>query len=404
MKSKPDMPNTISELIKSAHAVNATNGAVIDRASLAPASSTPAGHADHALEQLHFPDIPLPPQTTLPSLLDLRLQKGDGVDNVAASLRLSQAQIHALEAQNWAVLPSGAYIKGFLRNYARYLGVAPEPYIEQYEASVRAEHGNADQAIAAPPPLVLHKEPTALSSFSATSHQKQSQQSLFSVVALLIAGTLAFLLFWERALWLPKLTALAEPVTQWVGQHFASPAPAVAAPPTPAPSPSPAPAPVPSATAPEGAAPSPASLTLPTETATTAATNNTIETPAAPAVASGVSAASAAAITNPASPAKPSDAKPTVPNTPSTVTKPATGPIRALSFQMDKTVWLEVRDSGNNIIYYGTKTAGTKDTIKGAAPLSVVVGAADALKMNVDGVNVDVKAQSIGNVARLKIQ
>jgi cytoskeleton protein RodZ len=84
--------------------------------------------------------------------------------------------------------------------------------------------------------------------------------------------------------------------------------------------------------------------------------------------------------------------------------KPAVGPLRSLTFQMNKTVWLEVRDSGNNVIYSGTKNAGTKDTIKGAAPLSVVVGAVDALSLSVDGAAYDVKAQSSGNVARLKIQ
>jgi cytoskeleton protein RodZ len=94
------------------------------------------------------------------------------------------------------------------------------------------------------------------------------------------------------------------------------------------------------------------------------------------------------------------DAKPA----PLIITKPAIGPMRALNLQMSKPVWLEVRDSGNNIIYYGIKPAGTKDTIKGAAPLMVVIGAADAMSLSVDGKPMDLTSIADGNVARLKIE
>jgi cytoskeleton protein RodZ len=310
--------------------------------------------AQAALEQLHFADVPLPPVHTLTPLRDLRMQKGLSVEHIASALRLSASQIHALENHAWDKLPGAAYIKGFLRNYARHLGTDPQPYLDQYDAQYAGVNQSVDKQINAEPPLVLHKDPTALSSFNATAHREKSHQSLFTGLGLLILATLAFLLFWERAMWLPKLTAFTAPMVEWMGQRTAS-QPVLTS--------------VPTSTVPAIAEPASA----PPAVATTSTTD------AAPSTALSVAAA---------------------PPAPALTTS---GPVRALTFQIDKAVWLEVRDSANNVIYYGTKNAGTNETIKGSAPLKVVVGAADAIRLSVDGASLDVKQAAIGNVARLSI-
>jgi hypothetical protein len=85
-------------------------------------------------------------------------------------------------------------------------------------------------------------------------------------------------------------------------------------------------------------------------------------------------------------------------------TSTATVPLRTLNLKVDKTVWLEVRDSGNNVIYTGMRSAGVNDTIQGAAPLNVTIGAADAVTLLVDGRAIDVIAQAKQNVAKFNIQ
>ena len=320
-------------------------------------------------EQLHFDDVPLPPVITIPRLQELRELKNMSVDEAATSLRLSQAQINALEAHNWGALPGTAYIKGFLRNYARLLNVDPEGYIAQYDSSLQPLDASS---IASPHSIASHnnvasiapKKPNPLPSLHESAHQQKMQHSLYGLVALLIASTILFLLYWERNMWMPRMTVILDPISGWFNSSLKNQ-------PASKPSPSPASPSEPVASSANSIA-SPTGVNtqakLPIEATLTEATSN-------------LSA-----------------------STPPAITKPAIDALRVISFQIEKPVWLEVRDSGNNIIYYGTKAANIKETIKGTAPLSVVIGAADALKMEVDGKSFDLKSTAIGNVARFKLQ
>ncbi|WP_287367560.1 helix-turn-helix transcriptional regulator, partial [Thauera sp.] len=51
-----------------------------------------------------------------------REARGESVSEVAFALKLNPRQIAALEADNFSALPGMAFVRGFLRNYARYLG------------------------------------------------------------------------------------------------------------------------------------------------------------------------------------------------------------------------------------------------------------------------------------------
>jgi cytoskeleton protein RodZ len=343
-------------------------------------------------EQLHFADVPLPPKETIPSLQELRELKNMSIDEVAITLRLSLAQINALESRNWTALPGTAYIKGFLRNYSRLLGVAPEDYIKEYDASLQASNTaelSAQNQISTPkkvsfsPSLVL-PPPTTLSSLSNSDHEQESKRSLYVLVAFLILSTTVFLLYWERSLWLPKFNTATESINTWFEQ-FSSNTPPPVVPVTVAP--------IPNASATTTLVTSPPDTTSTIPSAS--APNSSLET----STASNDRPSTVISPTPSVQSALTTDAK-SIPN----ITQPAVGPLKAISFQIEKPVWIEVRDSGNNILYYGTKTASTKETIKGAAPLSVIIGAADALKMNVDGKSFDLKSVAIGNVARFKLQ
>lgn len=47
--------------------------------------------------------------------------------------------LECLESGSYAKLPAEVYVKGFLRNYANFMGVSPEPLIKQYEKERKIE-------------------------------------------------------------------------------------------------------------------------------------------------------------------------------------------------------------------------------------------------------------------------
>ncbi len=63
-----------------------------------------------------------------------RLAKGLAIHAVAPALKLSPHQVEALEADDWARLPCKTIIRGFVRNYARLLGLDANELMAALEA------------------------------------------------------------------------------------------------------------------------------------------------------------------------------------------------------------------------------------------------------------------------------
>ncbi len=347
------------------------------------------------LEQLHLPDVPPPP--AIVSLIPLRtLREGQGrsVEDIASALRLSQAQINAIEDNRWDALPGAAYVKGFLRNYARHLGVDAQAYIDDYTTQTQPQ--TTSQAVNASAPLatspvkktvlahaeVLKNDPPALQSFNPSGEEKAPTKGLAAIIGLLVAATLAFLLYWERGLWLPKLEPYFKTVSGWFDAPTKQPQSGTIATPATVSTSTNTTQPPPLDSGPKGdSATVPAQPDVAQNATTPVPTTNTEVVAVAAAVPPLASATTV----------KPNEIK-----------KPATGPMRALELQFSKAAWIEVRDSGNNVLYYGTKPEG-KQALKGNAPLSVVIGAADAVKLKIDDQAFDVQSKAQGNVARFSI-
>ncbi|MDQ2732646.1 MAG: helix-turn-helix domain-containing protein [Armatimonadota bacterium] len=68
------------------------------------------------------------------SLRKARLDKGLSVQQVADAIRISPAYLEALEQDRLDPFPAVVYARGFLKSYASYLGLAPEPLLEEFEA------------------------------------------------------------------------------------------------------------------------------------------------------------------------------------------------------------------------------------------------------------------------------
>jgi len=67
------------------------------------------------------------------------------VDEVATRLRLMHRQIDAMETDDFASLGQPVFARGFVRNYARLLGVAPEPLLARVGGDT-AEHAEVVKA------------------------------------------------------------------------------------------------------------------------------------------------------------------------------------------------------------------------------------------------------------------
>lgn len=68
------------------------------------------------------------------SLREARLKRGLTPADVQKAIRIRDRYLQALEEERWELLPGEAYVKGFLRTYADYLGLDGNLYVEEYNS------------------------------------------------------------------------------------------------------------------------------------------------------------------------------------------------------------------------------------------------------------------------------
>jgi len=71
-------------------------------------------------------------------LREARLAKRATLDEAAAATRIRRSYLEALEADDYESLPAQVYVVGFLKNYARYLGLPPEDVVARYHEQEEA--------------------------------------------------------------------------------------------------------------------------------------------------------------------------------------------------------------------------------------------------------------------------
>jgi Helix-turn-helix domain/RodZ C-terminal domain len=74
------------------------------------------------------------------SLREARETRGLSLDDVQKALRFRERYLTALEEERWEQLPGGdAYVKGFLRTYAEFLGLNGTLYIDEFNARIASQ-------------------------------------------------------------------------------------------------------------------------------------------------------------------------------------------------------------------------------------------------------------------------
>lgn len=104
------------------------------------------------------------------------------LDEAATRLKLTTRQVSALEADDYASLPGMASVRGFVRSYAKALGLDPEPLLEMLVREPNPAHG----------PMVLRR-PLPTKGFpgrpaSPPPRKSKWRKRIMLAVTLLVAG------------------------------------------------------------------------------------------------------------------------------------------------------------------------------------------------------------------------
>src|SRR3954469_17913117 len=68
------------------------------------------------------------------SLREARLRQGLDLPEVEQATKIRGKYLRALEDEQFDVLPAQTYVKGFLRNYAEYLGLDGQLYVDEFNS------------------------------------------------------------------------------------------------------------------------------------------------------------------------------------------------------------------------------------------------------------------------------
>ncbi|MGH3010126.1 MAG: RodZ domain-containing protein [Gaiellaceae bacterium] len=83
------------------------------------------------------------------SLREARIKRGLSPADVHKAIRIRDRYLQALEEERWELLPGDAYVKGFLRTYADFLGLDGNLCVDEYNS----RFGEREEQPLAPQPL-----------------------------------------------------------------------------------------------------------------------------------------------------------------------------------------------------------------------------------------------------------
>ncbi|MDT3670812.1 MAG: helix-turn-helix domain-containing protein [Aromatoleum sp.] len=280
-----------------------------------------------------------------------RERRGETVADVAYALKLTARQVEAMEGDRFDLLPGPAFVRGFVRNYARYLGMDGAALLAGF-----------DKALAAPP-----IELAPLSNADGVM-PSGGQSRRAHVPAALVAGILLLVV-----------------VVGWFFDWFETPAGDPAGGDASVLAPQSAPVPDASDVLAPGEVPAPPAEPAAAAPAVPSEAVRGVAPPPELAAGAATGAPAAAAMPEAGAPAAPTDAS-------------------HLTFRFSGESWVEVRGAGGSVLYSGVNAAGTSRTVQGKPPFGLVIGNARAVGVEYQGKAVDLTPHIRVSVARLTVQ
>ncbi|HDT5893785.1 RodZ domain-containing protein [Aeromonas hydrophila] len=288
-------------------------------------------------------------------LRNAREQLGWTREQVASRIHLRLTLIAAIESDTYDKHTSHTFIRGYLRTYAKLVGIPEETILAAYDKLGLTPPDNID-----------------MQSFSRRSRQQANDSRLKVVTWLVILVLIALSVAWwwqstaRRSAGDEALAATEMGATSNTPSATVPPAVDVA---------DPVVAPATSAAVATSADPvaSAAATTLPVD--------------ASSAVATTAVATSAATATQPAADAAASE--------------PAKVPQLKMSFTAD--CWLDVKDAKGKTLFSGLKKANDELVLEGPEPLKFIIGAPMAVNIEYQGKSIDMSRYNNGRTARLSL-
>ncbi|MBB6134746.1 cytoskeleton protein RodZ [Massilia aurea] len=318
------------------------------------------------------------------TLQSQRETMGWSVEQVADQLKLAPRQVLALEAGDYASLPSPAVTRGFVRAYAKLLRIDAAPLVSMIELNMPPEaRAGAQSAMAA---ARREQKPAAFSETRFPINGKRRSLPLGWIAAVVVVAGAA-VAAWQFNL-IPSLNRDVESGDAMVLEN---PAAAVVAPGVA----TPAHEGLINPSVPLISVPSPSSQgTAPAGTPTTAPT-----TPTAPAA-----APAAAPVTAPGTATPTPVAAAPAATAPASAAPAATG-ANTLVLNVRADSWIEVRPSGGGrpLISRLVK-AGSTESVEVAGPVNLTVGVPGAVTATLRGANVPLPQQPGKTIARVALK
>lgn len=327
-----------------------------------------------------------------------RERQGLTIDEVAVQLNLRPAVVSGLEADQYSEVPIAAYRRGYLRAYARLMGIDETPVVAAYNAQHGDTRSDVERRAA---PVQRVRKPSRVGAW------------IFKLFTLLvILGLIGLTLLWWQSrngndllgLNGSSESSVVEPMNDDASGGNSSPsddAQDTAMPPLPEQEDelglvesdaAAVPAGAGDSEPPPGEAPASAA-SLDDETAT--------PTSSPAATADSVSEDSAAGAGDDESVSQADSATPTAED--SAAQTPAVDQ-RQLSLTFNEQSWTEIYDATDRRILVGLQSAGTQATAEGEPPFRLTIGNASGVELNYRGEAVDLSAHTGGNnVARFTL-
>ena len=318
-----------------------------------------------------------------------RLSMGYDLAKLASELHLTTPVVEALEADDYSDVGARVFVRGYLRNYARIVGVPVESILRQFDEKWPDDTARQQYTLRESPKLPADGGP--------------GRGWAGVMTWLVVIGIVVLFLMWWRGYLdgvVPQPIRSSSLVENETAAAPESPVPAQDA-----------------LGFEEGGLPADGSLRLPPPPPDVAPENGATapdDAASTPAAASAAPAGGSAAVQG-SLPAGAGDAPPAAQD-PSGLAAADTGPAettqagtaaadggKQIVMSFSAPCWVDVRDSEREFKLFGEMPKGTRKVLGGEPPYKMVIGNARAVTITVNGEPFDLASYAKGNVARFTL-